>query len=148
MRRYKKWEDAYSDGVLNMVPPGKKLDLGTDLGIKAPKSTPITPPLPPKEEARVPLRTNVTLVKTYDSWQAAYLDGYGFPAAGQKLPKKPEPKANDTAAEAPKAAEGNATATAAAGNDTAAAAVSGEIPKVAKTGARRMLAAEVPREKN
>lgn len=150
VRRYKTWTDAYTDGVLSMVPPGKKLDMGTDLGIKAPPSAPAAAPAEPKPEKKAPRpkRTSVE-VKTYDSWQAAFLDGYGFPAAGQKLPKKPEPKAdNATAAEAPKALlppedAGNATtvanATTASANDTAVP----EIPKVAKAGARRLL---TPRE--
>jgi hypothetical protein len=132
-----------------MVPPGKKLDMGTDLGIKAPPSAPAAPPAEPKPEKKPerPKRTSVE-VKSYGSWQAAYLDGYGFPAAGQKLPKKPEPAANVTSVDAPKALlppedAGNATtlanATTASANDTAVP----EIPKVAKTGARRLL---TPRE--
>lgn len=47
-------------------------------------------------EAPKPKKTEIT-IKTYDNWQAAFLDGYGFPAAGQKLPKAPNATANGTA---------------------------------------------------
>lgn len=60
------------------------------------------------------------------------MEGYGFPAAGQKVPKKPDPPANAT-----DAAAANATANATvAGNETATAATT---TKKSGGGARRLM---------
>jgi hypothetical protein len=135
--KFKSWSDAYYEGVMKMVPPGREFKLDDTLPDLSP--TPEPPkasspsPAPAPKKAEKPKRTSVS-VKTFDSWQAAFLEGYGFPAAGQKVPKKPEPVVNATDAAAANTTTANATV-AAAGNETATATTT----KKSSGGARRLM---------
>ena len=81
-----------------MVPPGKRLDMGVEQRKAEPVPSPSPAPAPAnasanatkaaKKPAEMPKKTSITIT-TYNDWQSAYLDGFGFPAAGQKEPKAP-----------------------------------------------------------
>lgn len=112
--RYEKWEDAYTDGVLSIIPPGKKLDMGVEqpkpkeeanatataanatANATASAANSTAKAAAAKEEEPPKKKRTTVEVKTFDTWQAAYLEGYGWPAPGEKLPKKPNATANGT----------------------------------------------------